>query len=135
LFSLFSSKKLFACWGLLYIDPNSIRRLTTERSEARRREAWTCLGHMSKLGMAELVKRELIDGCDLSKFEFCEHCIFGKHKSVKFNASVHTTKGILDYAHADVWGPSRRTSNGGANYMLTIIDDYSRKVDTSQTYL
>jgi transposase InsO family protein len=53
---------------------------------------------------------------------------FGKHKRVKFNASVHTTKGILDYVHADVWVPSRRTSNGGANYMLTIIDDYSRKV-------
>jgi hypothetical protein len=25
---------------MLYVDPNSIRRLTTERSEARRREAW-----------------------------------------------------------------------------------------------
>ena len=86
------------------------------------------LGHMSELGMAELLKRELIDGCNLSKFEFCEHCIFGKHKSVKFNASVHTTEGILDYVHADVWGPSRRTSIGGANYILTIIDDYSRKV-------
>jgi hypothetical protein len=83
---------------------------------------------MSELGMAELAKRELIDGCDLSKFEFCEHCIFGKHKRVKFNASIHTTKGILDYVHAGVWGLSRRTSNGGANYMLTIIDDYSRKV-------
>uniref|UniRef100_A0ACD5Y480 Uncharacterized protein n=1 Tax=Avena sativa TaxID=4498 RepID=A0ACD5Y480_AVESA len=86
------------------------------------------LGHMSEQDMAELVKRELIDGCNLSKFEFCEHCIFGKHKRVKFNASVHTTKGILDYVHADVWGPSRKTSIGGANYMLTIIDDYSRKV-------
>ena len=73
------------------------------------------LGHMSELGMTELVKRELIDGCNLSKFEFCEHCIFGKHKRVKFNASVHTTEGILDYVHADVWGPSRRTSIGGAN--------------------
>uniref|UniRef100_A0ACD5Y5J0 Uncharacterized protein n=1 Tax=Avena sativa TaxID=4498 RepID=A0ACD5Y5J0_AVESA len=86
------------------------------------------LGHMSEHGLAELVKRELIDGCNLGKFEFCEHCVFGKHKRVKFNASVHTTKGILDYMHADVWGPSRKTSIGGANYMLTIIDDYSRKV-------
>jgi transposase InsO family protein len=86
------------------------------------------LGHMSEHGMAELHRRDLLDGCNLSKFEFCEHCIFGKHKRVKFNASVHTTKGILDYVHADVWGPSRKTSLGGANYMLTIIDDYSRKV-------
>jgi hypothetical protein len=30
--------------------------------------------------------------------------------------------------HVDVWGPSRKTSLlGGANYMLTIVDDYSRK--------
>ncbi|KAK1613221.1 hypothetical protein QYE76_036894 [Lolium multiflorum] len=34
------------------------------------------LGHMSELGMAELAKRELIDGCNLGKLEFYEHCIF-----------------------------------------------------------
>jgi transposase InsO family protein len=47
---------------------------------------------------------------------------------VKFNTSTHTTKGILDYVHFDLWGASRKTSVGGARYMLTIIDDYSRKV-------
>jgi hypothetical protein len=53
------------------------------------------LGHMSELSMAELAKRELIDRCDLSKFEFYEHCIFGKHKRVKFNASVHTDGAVM----------------------------------------
>ena len=86
------------------------------------------LGHMSELGMAELIKRDLLQGCSLGKMQFCEHCIFGKHTRVKFNASVHTTKGTLDYVHADVWGPSRKPSYGGARYMLTIIDDYSRRV-------
>ena len=47
---------------------------------------------------------------------------------MKFNTSVHTTKGTLDYVHADLWGPSRKPSLGGSRYMLTIIDDYSRKV-------
>ena len=60
------------------------------------------LGHMSKLGMAELVKRELLKGCKMGNMEFCEHCVFGKHKRVKFNASVHTTEAILDYVHADL---------------------------------
>jgi 5'-3' exoribonuclease 2 len=60
--------------------------------------------------------------------KFCEHCIFGKHERVKFNTAIHTTKGTLDYVHADLWGPSRKLSYGGAHYMLTIIDDYSRKV-------
>ena len=86
------------------------------------------LGHMSKLGMVELTRRELLDECNISESEFCEHCIFGKHKRVKFNVVVHTTEGILDYVHADLWGPSRKSSLAGARYMLTIIDDYSRKV-------
>jgi hypothetical protein len=86
------------------------------------------LGHMSEHGMAELIKRELLVGCNMSKLEFCEHCIFGKHKRVKFNASVHTTKVILEYVHADLWGPSLKKSLGVGSYILTIIDDYSRKV-------
>ena len=35
------------------------------------------LGHMSELGMTELIKRELLKGCKISKLH-CEHCIFGK---------------------------------------------------------
>ncbi|KAI3790253.1 hypothetical protein L2E82_03169 [Cichorium intybus] len=86
------------------------------------------LGHMSELGLTTLSKRGLLDGQCVGKLEFCEHCIFGKHKRVKFNTSVHTTKGILEYVHADLWGPSQEASLGGARYMLTIIDDYSRRV-------
>jgi hypothetical protein len=86
------------------------------------------LSHMSEHGMEELIKRGLLVGCNMSKLEFCEHCIFGKHKRVKFNISVHTTKQILEYVHGDLWGPSHKKSLGGASYMLTIIDDYSRKV-------
>jgi hypothetical protein len=64
----------------------------------------------------------------MSKLEFYEHCIFGKHKKVKFNAYVHTIKGRSDYVHANLSGPFYKKSLGGATYMLTIIDDYSRKV-------
>ncbi|WP_225434574.1 hypothetical protein, partial [Lacticaseibacillus paracasei] len=39
-----------------------------------------------------------------------------------------TIEGILDYIHADLWGPSCKSSLAGARYMLTIIDDYFRKV-------
>jgi hypothetical protein len=54
--------------------------------------------------------------------------MFRKHKRVKFNTATHSSKGILDYVHSELWGPSRMPSLGGARYMLTIIDDYSRKV-------
>jgi hypothetical protein len=86
------------------------------------------LGHMSQLGLAELSKRGLLKGYNNNELELCEHCVFGKHKRVKFNTSIHTTEGILDYVHANLWGPSQKHSLGGCRYMLTIIDDYSRRV-------
>ncbi|GJR53654.1 transposable element [Tanacetum coccineum] len=58
-----------------------------------------CLGHMSERGMMELRKQ-----------------------------AVHQTKGTLNYIHSNLWGPSRVPSKGGARYMLTFIDDYSRRV-------
>ncbi|KAG8481939.1 hypothetical protein CXB51_026741 [Gossypium anomalum] len=36
--------------------------------------------------------------------------------------------GTLEYIHSDLWGPSKVPSRGGANSMLTFIDDFSRKV-------
>jgi hypothetical protein len=86
------------------------------------------LGHMSQLGLAELSKRGLLKGYNNNELEFCEHCVFGKHKWVKFNTYVHATEGILDYVYADLWRTSQKHSLGGCCCMLTIIDDYSRRV-------
>jgi hypothetical protein len=85
-------------------------------------------GHVSALGMIELSKRGLLDGCHSDTLDLCEHCVFGKHKRVKFSPAIHNTKNILDYVNVDLWGPSCKVSHGGARYMLTIIDDYSHQV-------
>jgi hypothetical protein len=87
-----------------------------------------CLGHMSALGMSELKKRGLLNGCHSDTLDSCEHCIFSNHKRVKFSLGIHNTKNILDYLHADLWGPSPKVSLSGAHYMLTVIDDYSHRV-------
>jgi hypothetical protein len=86
------------------------------------------LRHMSQLGLVELSKRGLLKRCNSNEIEFYKHYIFGKHKQVKFNTVVHTTKDILDYLYTDLWVPSRKHSLGGCHYMLTIIDDYLRRV-------
>ncbi|KAG8477231.1 hypothetical protein CXB51_031078 [Gossypium anomalum] len=86
------------------------------------------LGHKSENDMIKLNKRGLIDGKGICKVNFCEHCIFGKQKRVRFTRGIHNTKGTLEYIHFDLWRPSRVPSRGGANYMLTFIDDFSRKV-------
>ena len=83
---------------------------------------------MSEKGLTILSKRGLLDGQKTGELDFCEHCVFGKQCRVKFSAGVHRTKGTLDYIHLDLWGPSQVVSYGGGRYMLTFIDDYSRKV-------
>ncbi|KAG8489614.1 hypothetical protein CXB51_017589 [Gossypium anomalum] len=86
------------------------------------------LGHMSENGMVELSKRGLLDGQGICKLNLCVHCVFEKQKRVRFTRGIHNTKGTLEYIHSDLWGPSRVLSRGGANYMLTFIDDFSKKV-------
>ncbi|KAG8489146.1 hypothetical protein CXB51_017182 [Gossypium anomalum] len=88
----------------------------------------TRLGHMSENGMTELSKRGLLDGQGICKLNFCEYYVFGKQKRVRFTKGIHNTKRTLEYIHSDLWGPSKVPSRGGANYILTFIDDFSRKV-------
>ncbi|KAG8494159.1 hypothetical protein CXB51_011863 [Gossypium anomalum] len=64
------------------------------------------LGHMSENNMAELSKRGLIDGQGICKLNFCEHCVFGKQKRVRFTRGIHNMKGTLEYIHSDLLGPS-----------------------------
>nr|GEU95423.1 retrovirus-related Pol polyprotein from transposon TNT 1-94 [Tanacetum cinerariifolium] len=39
----------------------------------------------------------------------------------------HSTQGVIDYVHSDLWGPSQVESLGGKRYFLCIVDDYSRR--------
>lgn len=79
------------------------------------------LGHMSEKGMEILMKRELIPKMCFGDKEFCEHCVYGKHHKRSFKAGSHTSKGILDYIHSDLWGPSRTKSCGGASYFKSFM--------------
>jgi hypothetical protein len=87
-----------------------------------------CLGHMSEKGLKVLVDRKLLPSLKSLNLNFCKHCIYGKQCRQKFKTGRHISKGILDYIHSDVWGPSPKVSFGGSSYFVTFIDDYSRKV-------
>ena len=54
--------------------------------------------------------------------------VFWKQKRVSFSKAKHRTQGILDYIHSNLWGPSKVPSLGGKRYMLTFVNDFSRKV-------
>ncbi|GBN49452.1 Retrovirus-related Pol polyprotein from transposon TNT 1-94 [Araneus ventricosus] len=64
--------------------------------------------------------------------ESCIACNVGKatRTSLKKNyVYKRVTKSVLDKVHMDLWGPAPINSLGGSKYFLSIIDDFSRKID------
>ncbi|KAE8692180.1 putative ROP-interactive CRIB motif-containing protein 6 [Hibiscus syriacus] len=86
------------------------------------------LGHAGEKSLQIMAKKGLLKGAKACKLNFCEHCVLGKQKRVKFGTTIHNTKGIVDYIHSDVWGPSKTSSLGGNHYFVTFVDDFSRRV-------
>ncbi|KAH9705857.1 hypothetical protein KPL70_012031 [Citrus sinensis] len=84
------------------------------------------LGHMSEQGLKILSERKLLPGFKSVSLPFCEHCVISKQHRLKFNRSIARSKCILDLIHSDVW-ESPDISMGGAKYIVTFIDDYSRR--------
>ena len=78
--------------------------------------------------MEELHKRNLPAGVKNCTIGLCKYYIIGKQCKVSFRTGKHTTKGILDYMHYDVWGPTNEPFVGGSKYFVTFTDDFSKKV-------
>jgi hypothetical protein len=85
------------------------------------------LGHLGERSMFKLHKRNLLKGLKSSKLGFCKYCLCGKQQRVSFKVASLTSKGVLDYAHSDVWGPAMVPSNGCAHYFVSFIDDFFKK--------
>ncbi|GBM32840.1 Retrovirus-related Pol polyprotein from transposon TNT 1-94 [Araneus ventricosus] len=64
--------------------------------------------------------------------ESCIACNVGKATRTslkKNNVCKRVTKSVLDKVYMDLWGPAPVNSLGGSKYFLSIIDDFSRKID------
>ncbi|GJR61822.1 retrovirus-related pol polyprotein from transposon TNT 1-94 [Tanacetum coccineum] len=79
-------------------------------------------------GLQVLEKQGLFGKKSLGKLDFYENCVMGKSHQVSFGVGRHTTQGVIDYVHSDLWGPSQVESFEGKRYFLSIVDDYSRRV-------
>ena len=75
-----------------------------------------------------LHKGNLLKGVKTCKLDFCKYCVYGKQHRVNFKTGSHTSKGVLNYIHLDVWGLISVSSHSDAQYFVSFIDYYSRKV-------
>lgn len=89
------------------------------------------LYHISANSLKELLKQGVVKSRGTKRLKFCEHCVYNKAKRLKFTKEEYSTKSILGCVHANLWEPSKTHSlSGYLRYLLSLIDDYSRKVWT-----
>ena len=117
--------------GLYYLQ-GTVSRGEENVSEAtdNKTKVWhSRLGHMSLKNMELLVKEVFIPKTEVGKLEFCEGCVLGKSYKQSFPTAKHTSKGILEYVHSNLWGyPSTPESLGGCKNFISFIDDFSKTV-------
>lgn len=65
------------------------------------------LAHISRKGLQELAKQGILPNNLCEDLNFCEFCVYGKAKRQSFQIPEHVTKGIVDYIHSDLWGPTK----------------------------
>ncbi|CAH0478581.1 unnamed protein product [Peronospora belbahrii] len=72
-----------------------------------------------------------IPAIDQPTLSLCGGCMKGKQTVATFpHCSSSKTSRVLELVHTDVMGPMTNPSKGGANYVLTFVDDYARYVVT-----
>lgn len=116
--------------GIYKIKTDSLKCLLTEK------ESSVLVWHR-KLGHASYGRmKETRDGAvlgvkftgDNSEILNCEICAKAKQTKQPFKPSESKSNDILELIHSDLMGPMPTLSIGKKKYVLTFIDDYSRKV-------
>lgn len=89
------------------------------------------LGHLNFDSLASLRKvANDIDFQMTTQKQACDVCLKGKQTRAPFvtNHNKPVANSRLALIHSDVMGPMPTTSLGGKRYVLTFLDDFSRKV-------
>jgi hypothetical protein len=86
------------------------------------------LRHIGENGLRLLHGKGMVEGMSNFSldFDFCEHCLYGKHNRVRFPSGAKREEGILQLVHSDVFGPMLVPSLGKSVYYVSFIDKFSR---------
>ena len=94
-------------------------------------QLWHCrFGHLGFKGLRILEQKRMVNGLPQLKTpsKICKDCLAGKQQRDPFpKVSTWRASQILQLIHADICGPITPASNSKKRYLITFIDDYSRK--------
>jgi len=92
---------------------------------------WHCrYGHLNFWGLHTLSQHNMVYGLSIMKvpIKLCKDCLIGKQSRDSFpKKSTWRATQVLQLVHADICGPMTPISNIKKRYLLTFIDDFSRK--------
>jgi Reverse transcriptase (RNA-dependent DNA polymerase)/Integrase core domain/GAG-pre-integrase domain len=92
------------------------------------------LGHLGVDNIEKLVKGKMVTGLTVGEGDFkhnlpaplCDPCAQSKLSRASFPHSDSKTGDVLELVHMDLCGPYQVESLGGAKYVATFLDDFSR---------
>lgn len=96
--------------------------------------AWlwhSCYGHLNFGRLRTLYQKEMVKRLPeiTAPIQVCGECVVSKQHRKQFpHGKSWRTKKALELVHSDICGPINPTSNGGKRYLITFIDDSSRKI-------
>ena len=119
---------------------DSVLTATNDSKDAARR--WhERFAHVNTHAITSLFERDMVTGVDCRAVAKairqassasvplnCHACALGKSHRRPFPTSTSRASRPLQLLHTDLAGPMPTTSNGGARYLLTVIDDCTRHV-------
>lgn len=53
-----------------------------------------------------------------------------RQSRLPFPPKTHTTTGIFELLHVDIWGPYQTTTHDNFKYFITLVDDFSKSTWT-----
>jgi hypothetical protein len=114
-----------------YMPQRNSMCLQTEDVSEKEAHMWHCrFGHLNHKGLRTLAFKKMVIGLPVLKSptELCTTCLSGKqHRDTMPRRSLWKASKQLQLVHSDICGPITPASHSDKRYILSFIDDYTRK--------
>ncbi|KAD1131218.1 hypothetical protein E3N88_43246 [Mikania micrantha] len=86
-------------------------------------------GHVNYDSLTHMGKENIVKDLPVIRNidSVCDSCVLGKHARKSFSKSTWRATKPLEMVHSDICGPMKTPTINGNRYVITFIDDFSRK--------